>query len=518
MRSITLAVRYIWRKRGRTISLLLILLVVATTTLTGLAVRGAAADAQQAIRQALGGVFTIEQDESNPENWTNRQIEGMGYQQVFAGKPITAELCGRVMAQVQGIRGCDATTEQVLVPETTDGRTLELIDDGSGTDPASEQAFSTDDFGDTVTVIGGTDSRFDANFAKGYLVLADGEPVIDPAARAGSQRSGTDDDTDDGTGAGTSDDGVVGDVLIGSQLAEHNGLRIGDTIVLRRATVHAQMSGTTVERTRTPVRIVGLFDQTAKSSALTSNWSMTNAMFTTMDVVDHSREGTAEEGFDKVSFYVTDPEHTADIAARVQALDELSGGQYVVSQDTADADAVSEPLRNLDALVLALVVLALAAGMVILCLVLASRVKERMHESGVLLSLGFSRWAILAQYLIEAVLVAVVAFALSVPIGSLIGQFVGDRLLGMSRAGTGGTSGGTSGGLTSKAGMTVANSDMMSPSFTPNADMGSIHVVIDGWTIAGLYGLGLALVAVSVGLSGVVLMRRRPKDILAAMS
>lgn len=330
MRSITLALRYIWRKRGRTISLLLILLVVATTTLTGLAVRDAAADAQQAIRQALGGVFTIEQDESNPENWTNRQIEGMGYQQVFAGKPITAELCGRVMAQVQGIRGCDATTEQVLVPETTDGRTLELIDDGSGTDPASEQAFSTDDFDDTVTVIGGTDSRFDANFAKGYLVLAHGEPVIDPAARTGTDRDGSDDDADGGTGVGT-DDGVVGDVLIGSQLAERNGLRIGDTIVLRRATVHAQMSGTSVEQTRTPVRIVGLFDQTAKSSALTSNWSMTNAMFTTMDVVDHSREGTAEEGFDKVSFYVTDPERTADIAARVQALDELSGGQYVVS-------------------------------------------------------------------------------------------------------------------------------------------------------------------------------------------
>ena len=77
MRSITLALRYIWRKRGRTISLLLILLVVATTTLTGLAVRGAAADAQQAIRQALGGVFTIEQDESNPENWTNRQAEAV---------------------------------------------------------------------------------------------------------------------------------------------------------------------------------------------------------------------------------------------------------------------------------------------------------------------------------------------------------------------------------------------------------------------------------------------------------
>ena len=156
--------------------------------------------------------------------------------------------------------------------------------------------------------------------------------------------------------------------------------------------------------------------------------------------------------------------------------------------------------------------------MVILCLVLASRVKERMHESGVLLSLGFGRWAILSQYLVEAALVAVVAFALSVPIGAMIGQFVGDGLLGMSRAGTGGGTGGTGGGLTSKDGMTVANSDMMSPSFTPNADMGSIHVVIDGWTIAGLYGLGLALVAVSVGLSGVVLMRRRPKDILAAMS
>lgn len=382
MRSITLALRYVWRKRGRTISLLLILLVVATATLTGLAVRDAAADAQRIVRQTLGGVFTLEQNEDDPANWRMQDIEGMGSKQVFAGEPITAALCRDVMEQVDGIRGCDATTEQVLVPETVDGDMLELIDDAAGTDAAMEQAFKADDFGNTVTVIGGTDTRFDANFAKGYLSLADGEPVIDPAALP---------DGDDDHGAGpdrgrTGDsDGVVGDVMIGRRLAELNGLELGDTIVLRRATAHATMSGTTVEQTRTPVRIIGLFDDTGKSSVLTSNWSMSNAMFTTMDVVDHARRGTAEEGFEKISFYVSDPARTADIVGQVQGLDALSGGDYAVSQDTSDADAVAGPLRNLDGLVIALVAITLVAGTTILCLVLSSRVKERMHESGVLL-------------------------------------------------------------------------------------------------------------------------------------
>lgn len=528
MRSITLAARYVWRKRGRTLSLLLILLVVATTTLTGLAVRDAASNAQRIIRQTLGGVFTLEQNEDDPANWTMQDIEGMGSKQVFAGKPITAGLCRTVMEQVDGIRGCDATTEQVLVPETADGAMLTLIDDAAGTDAAMEQAFRADDFGNTVTVIGGTDTRFDANFAKGYLRLAEGDPVIDPdavpdgdAARgaAGEPAGDADDgDSEDGNGGDSADgDGVVGDVMIGRRLAELNGLRIGDTIVLRRATVHANMSGTTVERTRTPVRIVGLFDDTAKSSVLTSNWSMSNAMFTTMDVVDHARQGTAEEGFEKISFYVDDPARTADIVRQVQGLDALAGGDYAVSQDTSDADAVSGPLENLDGLVIALVVIALVAGTVILCLVLASRVKERMHESGVLLSLGFSRWSILGQYLVEALMVAVVAFALSIPVGALIGQAVGDRLLDLSDAG-GAPVSDPGGDIVSKDGMAVVGGDGMSPVFLPNADMADLHVAIDGWTVAWLFGLGLALVVVSVGLAGIVLMRRRPKDILASMA
>lgn len=535
MRSITLALRYVWRKRGRTISLLLILLVVATTTLTGLAVRDAAGDAQRTIRQTLGGVFTLEQNEDDPANWRMEDVEGMGSKQVFAGEPITAELCAEVLSRVDGILGCDATTEQVLVPETVDGEILDLLDDADGTDASMEQAFATDDFGSTVTVFGSTDTRYDANFAKGYMELTEGEPIIDPAAVPGDADNGTGGDADTGSddAADATDDAdgpadtggdtggataVIGDVLIGSRLAELNDLHIGDTIVLRRATVHARMGGTTVERTRTPVRITGLFDDTAKSSVLTSNWSMSNAMFTTMDVIDHARAGTAEEGFEKISFHVDDPARTAELAAEVQNLDMLDGGCYTVSQDTSDADAVAEPLAHLDGLVLALVAVALAAGTVILCLVLTSRVKERMHESGVLLCLGFGRWTILAQYLIEALLVAMVAFGLSIPVSALIGQFVGDRLLGLSQTGEGGASGGSGpNGIVGSDGMAVTHGDGMSPTFTPNDDMVDIRVAIDATTIAWLYGLGIALVAVSVGVAGIMLMRRRPKDILAAM-
>lgn len=110
-----------------------------------------------------------------------------------------------------------------------------------------------------------------------------------------------------------------------------------------------------------------------------------------------------------------------------------------------------------------------------------------------------------------------VAFAASIPVGAFIGQAVGDRLLDLSDTG-GVPSSNTGDGIMSKDGMAVVTDDGMSPTFLPNMDMAELHVTIDGWTIAALYGLGIALVAVSVGLSGVVLLRRRPKDILASMA
>ena len=81
-------------------------------------------------------------------------------------------------------------------------------------------------------------------------------------------------------------------------------------------------------------------------------------------------------------------------------------------QTTAAVEAVTAPLQNMNRLVSLLILLAVVVGGIVLYLVLASRVRERMGESGILLSLGFSKGNILAQrHLTEALLLAVLAFS-----------------------------------------------------------------------------------------------------------
>ena len=75
------------------------------------------------------------------------------------------------------------------------------------------------------------------------------------------------------------------------EFAEKNGLAVGGTFSVRRATVHAQMAGIDVEDTRTQVSVTGIFELTAKSRADLASWSMDNAIFGTISTLDHARRG-----------------------------------------------------------------------------------------------------------------------------------------------------------------------------------------------------------------------------------
>lgn len=67
----------------------------------------------------------------------------------------------------------------------------------------------------------------------------------------------------------------------------------------------------------------------------------------------------------------------------------------------------------------------MAVGAAALYLVLSGRVRNRLHESGVPLSLGLTRRSVVGQYLCEVLLVAAVAFALAVPTSSLDARTMG---------------------------------------------------------------------------------------------
>ena len=96
------ALFYTTRKRGKTLILLLTLLVISTFVLTGLSILAAADQSALSLRQSMGGSIKLELDKDNRQNWTYQQ--GVGGTLVgYTGTPITDADIEKVMS-VKGIR------------------------------------------------------------------------------------------------------------------------------------------------------------------------------------------------------------------------------------------------------------------------------------------------------------------------------------------------------------------------------------------------------------------------------
>ena len=122
------ALLYVVRKRVRSLLLLLICLGVGTLALSGSAIREATQTAQLNVRQALGGVFTLQQNTSDPDQWVTNDVESFGSTAYYGGTPLTEELAARIQEQVPGIKGYNDTYTNYTVPVDASGETLTLLD------------------------------------------------------------------------------------------------------------------------------------------------------------------------------------------------------------------------------------------------------------------------------------------------------------------------------------------------------------------------------------------------------
>lgn len=483
------ALLYVTRKKTKSLLLLLVLLLITTLTLSGVAINAATQTAQLNVRQALGGVFTLQQNTSDPQKWISTNVGQYGSTSYYGGAPLTVELVEYIQSNVEGIVGCNATYTNYTVPVNADGDILKLIeseDDGG----MSSLLAGYGDFNSTVSTYASTDTAYDSYFSGGYLELAQGRHFT------------------------AKDQNVA---IISRELAELNQLSVGDQITLRMSSYKASMLGYKSEDTCVDVTIVGLFQATAKSTASLSNWSMENAIFTTLDVVRAARPDMGDESYEKIAFYVADPGQLDSIVEKVQALEKLDPSDFVVTVDKSSADAVTEPLENMHSLVSVLIVLVLAIGAVILYLVLSGRIKERSHESGVLLSIGLSRWNIAAQYLTEILLIAALAFPLSVFISGLIAQNVGDRLLDYALSDSTQPSS-SADQSASKDGMYIGTSANYAPRFEGKTGMTKIEVAVSPASIAAMYAVGFLIICAAVLIASLPVLRMKPREIISKMS
>ncbi|MEH7787470.1 ABC transporter permease [Bacillus thuringiensis] len=87
------------------------------------------------------------------------------------------------------------------------------------------------------------------------------------------------------------------------------------------------------------------------------------------------------------------------------------------------------PIENIASFSKTIVIMVSIAAATILGLIIMLSIKERRKEIGILLSIGEKKWKLMGQLLVEVLCIAVLAFGLSLATGEKVSQKVGDNLL-----------------------------------------------------------------------------------------
>ena len=164
-------------------------------------------------------------------------------------------------------------------------------------------------------------------------------------------------------------------ILIHSDLAKKNHLKVGDTIVLNSHTY----------------TIKGIFagKKHETYTGLSSDLSE-NTMF-----VDYNSLDTK---------MVTKLTIDSNRLKQVQSL--YPSSEYVVSKDTNAYKSSLESIQSMKHMIQILSCSIIVCGLVVLSLVLVLWLRDRMHEIGVLLSIGKSKMEIIVQFILELVFIS----------------------------------------------------------------------------------------------------------------
>ena len=156
-------------------------------------------------------------------------------------------------------------------------------------------------------------------------------------------------------------------------------------------------------------------------------------------------------------------------------------------------------------------VVVIAAGAIILALILILTLRSRFYEFGVFLSLGESKAAIIAQQLVEVGLIAVLAFMLSLRTGKMVANSISSMLTSTSTQTTVSASSSQKGpsGLGAQGGP----GGMMQNAMTSPTNK-QLDVSVSASVIGELAGVSAAICLLSIAVPSIYILRLSPRQIL----
>ena len=318
------AILYDTRKPGKSLTLFLLFLLITLFCTMSFAVLDAVQSAASRLRETVGASFTLRGKPLEIDTNSN------GYSMEFAA------IFPKDIQKIAGNPEIKAYNAQSTTSATADGF---IYPSGMPSGPVS----------------GNTESAWNQGFTSGILTLAEGRHINQNDENA---------------------------ALISRELAEENGLNLGDELSFSEPSI--------------TVKIIGIYE---------SDPSMefdTDTIFADLEWVGGSIE--------RVDFFVNDP------AKLETVMGEIQGDNHTLQANTAEYDAIATQLATIGRLTTLLIIAAIAVSATVLLLILTMRVRGRTHEIGILISVGIGKSQILAQFIMETMLLFAAAMLVSCPV------------------------------------------------------------------------------------------------------
>ena len=372
------AVLYTIRKWKKTMLIFCLLLSIATLVLSGLAIADAQEEQAEEVRGTTGASFTVERNVSTG-GWSSGSGGSYSTQEY-----LTADMMEKI-AEVDGIKGYNASIRTILCLSDSNGNWLEQMNP-TGHAMVDCQFYS----------YGCINSEYHSLFLSGALVMCEGRGI---------------------------DTSIDNGIVISKEMAEKHDLKVGDTI----QAVNNPLSS---DKTR-ELKIIGLFEIVADKTDEKNNYNeasyydYANNAFVSEAAMKDLLENYEDVGYAAADFFVTDPKQLEVIIQQVQNIDSINWNNFQIIANDEVYQNISASLSNTGTLITTLIIVVTVVSMILIIVILSMSIRGRKRETGILLAVGIVKPAVILQYVLETLLIAVVAFPLAYLSGKRVAGTLG---------------------------------------------------------------------------------------------
>ena len=273
-----------------------------------------------------------------------------------------------------------------------------------------------------------------------------------------------------------------GKILIHKELAEKNNLKLNDKIKLELIDFNNSEKKLEYE-----FEIIGIFigKKQEKYTGLSSDFSE-NMVF--IDYESSQKTLNKPENnkiVNKLAIFSDSSENTKVALNKIK----INWSQYSVSSDNHVFEETLESIDEIKHIIKIMTYSIMIGGITVLSLILILWLRERIHEIGILLSIGISKIKIVTQFILELLFISLPSFVLSLFIGNVILNII-------------------VGGF-----MNSDDSTIMVDSLLKNNNLISNLI-----TFMQSYGILIGIIVLSVIIASLMILIKKPKEILSKIS